>query len=801
MLRSIFILLVFFLALNAVGQFDSVTISGNVIEKSSKQSIEFATVQLVEATDSSIIKAAITDKKGRFSIENISPGKYLIQCSFIGYGDTWQSVSVDGSKNNLQLGNIEIGTVSTNMQEVTVTSRKSMINAAIDRKIYNVSQDVMAQTGSASEVLRNLPSIEVDIEGQVSLRGSANVMILINGRPSPLMGSTRAEALQQLPANSIERIEVITNPSARYRPDGTSGIINIVLKKNVRRGLNGNLTMNAGSRDRYSGGINLNYNPGKFNLFGSYNIRRDRRIRTSSTDRTYLGPNLIPESYYLETSESSGRPFAHILTTGVEFFLDPQNSIGFSGNMVHRKLVRDDHLKRLFFNSDKSLVKNSDRFRIEPETENERDGTFFWQHNYLKEGKELRAELNISSSKEDEFSRNTNLQSFPAIPTSFDNVLMSTFDRQKQVSLDFTDPISDKSKLELGYAGSFTNQDLNLVAEYFDTASSRFVKDLLKSNLFIYKESVHAFYTTFQRASERFSYSAGLRFEQAFTSSNLATKDSLVTNNYFRIYPTLHLAYNLSDGELQLNYSRRVNRPEADELNPFPDYQDPLNLRAGNPKLLPEVIHSVEFGYRWQNNKFSFVPSIYYRYKEDGFTSVIKPLNDSVLLNTEENLSKDRSAGLELVFTAKAGKFFNANMGANFFYNQIDASELGFDEMKSIVSMSLNFNSTFTFTPITMLQFSTNYRSSRLTAQGRSFGSIVFNLGIRQDMFKKKVSFVLTASDLFKSLRQKSSIDTYFLDQSSITRRDGRIFYLGLNFKFGSSAKKAEDKMEFDDSL
>jgi len=237
-------------------------------------------------------------------------------------------------------------------------------------------------------------------------------------------------------------------------------------------------------------------------------------------------------------------------------------------------------------------------------------------------------------------------------------------------------------------------------------------------------------------------------------------------------------------------------------MNPFPEYRDPLNLRAGNPKLLPEMIHSVEFGYKWQNDNFSLVPSLYYRYKKNGFTSVTIPLNDSVLLTTEQNLSNDQSAGLEIIFSAKAGKFFSSNLSTNFFYNQIDAADLGFIGKKTIVSMSTNFNATFTITKTTVAQVSSNFRSARLTPQGKSYASFVFNAGLRQDLFKKKASIILTASDLFKTLRNKNEFVTTGLQQVSFGRRDAQIIYLGFSYRFGKAPKKAkEEKLEFDNSL
>jgi len=793
--------LVFFIyfSLPLFSQEKGASVSGTITDKTSKQPVEFATVQLLN-TDSSVTVSSITDKKGRFILLNVRPANYILRASFIGYERSEKAISVNMGQSKINAGTMEIFSLSTNMTEVTVTSKKSVLNTSIDRKIYTVSQDIMAQSGNASDLLKNIPSVEVDIEGQVSLRGSTEVMILINGRPSPLMGKTRAEALQQLPANSIERIEVITNPSARYKPDGTSGIINIVLKKNTKAGWNGALIINAGNKNRYNANLSLNYKPGKLNLYTTYSIRRDNRIRLNNIDRTYFDSLENISGYYIQTSHSHSLPLAHVLTLGADYTLSERNTIGVSGDYVNRHFTRRDAVNNLSYDRNKIITENYDRLRYDPEYEIEKNLTAYWQHNFPKEDHELRIEFNASAGDEQEDNHYTNLYHFPFPFSTFDNTLIKAGDNQQQLTIDYSNPLSEDSKLEAGYDGSFAQQDMNFRVDSFNTAQGKFVTNLARSNRFLYNESIHALYGTYQHSYEKFGYSAGLRLEDAYIKGRLVTKDSLISNDYFKIYPTLHLSYKLNSSELQLNYSKRVHRAEGDDINPFPEYQDPRNLRAGNPKLKPEIIHSVELGYKWQNKNFSFVPSLYYRYKLNGFTSVIMAVNDSTLLTTMQNLSNDKSAGLELIFSAKA-KFITTNLSSNFFYNQIDASDLGYSNKKSIVSMSINFNSSFTLTKTTMMQISCNYRSPRLTPQGKSYGSFVFNTGIKQDLFKKKVSVILTMSDLFRTLRQKTILNTSFLNQTLVGKRDAQIVYLGFSYRFGKMIKKTDDKLQFDDNL
>lgn len=798
-LRSFLIFFLLFLTDLLFAQ--KTNVSGTIVDKASHQPIEFVTVLLLNKKDSSVVKGTITDKKGKFIIEEIETGNYLIRYSYIGYNDvTAQDLKINGEQKNANLGIIELDHHTKKLNEVVVASAKTSLNTAIDRKVYNVDQDIMAKSGAASDILKNIPSVEVDIDGQVSLRGSADVLILINGKLSPLMGKTRAEVLQSLPANSIERIEVITNPSARYRPDGTSGIINIVLKKNIKPGWNGTLTANAGNKERCNGNISLNYNPGKINLFGSYSLRQESRKRINKIDRIYFDSAGKLSDYYNETNLSKLRPLTHFASLGMEYNFNDRNSFGISADYFNRKLTRNDIVTKFIYNDQNALIENYHRFRYDPEFEKQTNVTAFFEHKFMKEDHELHIEFNSSASREAEDNHYKNVYYLPARPADMDNTLIRLKDSENQLTIDYALPINESSKLELGYDGSLSKEDLDFYGEYFDTLQRIFIKDAIKTNLFLYRERIQAIYATYQKRFEAFGFSLGLRGEQVNIKGNLVTLDSLIQNNYFKLYPTLHLSYEINDdNELQLNYSRRINRPDPDELNPFPEYRDPRNLWSGNPKLLPEMINSVEFGYKWQNKNYSFVPSVYYRYRTNGFTEVIKPLNDSTLLTTSENLSNDQSAGLELIFSAKTKKIFSGNLSANIFYNQIDASNLGYAQKKSIVSLSANLSSTFTITKNSMIQLSSNYRSARLTPQGKVYPRLVANIGMRQDMLKKKLALTFTISDLFATGKEKRDLNSLYLSQKSIGKRDVQIFYIGINYRFGKTIKQnKEQKLQFD---
>ena len=775
-------------------------VSGIVKADSTKRPLEFVNVILLNQSDSSIVTGTVTDSKGQFEIKNIPAGEYLLTYGLLGYKEIHPSkFKIDSKWAVLSIGTVFMAETALKLDGVTVTSQRVTFNTAIDRKVFNVQQDIMSKTGTASDLLQNIPSVQVDIDGVVSLRGSTNVLVLLNGKPSPLMGASRAEVLQQMPASSIERIEVITNPSAKFKPDGTSGIINIVMKKDVNTGLNGTLTGNVGNRDRYNINVSANYNPGDFNIFGSYSYRQDDRNNYTTDSRIQRDSAASTPAYYADNARSLSRPLSHVGTLGFDYRLDQNDKLGLSGNYRYRGFTRNDASTKVL-SSNSMVTGDYDRLRVDYEYQWDAGLTTFFQHNFDGEDHKLRFEFNASHSPEQEDNHYTDVYRVPASSQTYDNTLIKNTEWNKQLTADYTYHVAEHSTFEAGYAGEFNKRDMDFYGEYFDPTQQKFMKDIEKTNRFLYNETIHALYGTYENSFGLFSLLAGVRAEGSFVKSDLVTGDSIITNDNFNLYPTLHLAYKLSElAEWQLNYSRRVNRPEGDDLNPFPEYQDPRNIRSGNPRLKPEYIHSIEFGCQLQNDNITVVPSIFYRNRYNGFTTVIKALNDSTLLTTRENLSSDQSAGFEFVVAGNVGNVFTANISANAFYEQIDASNLGFGNNKSTVSWSGTLNASVNLAKTTMLQINSNYRSTRLTPQGENRPSYVLNMGLRQDLFDEKFSLILTVSDLLNTLKRKTELNTPWLNQNVVGTRDSRIVYFGLTYHFGTPTKKSKDKsMQYD---
>ena len=666
--RTLLFLTVLFQSVIITGQTPNSQVSGHVVDKGSAKPIGFATIELFRVNDSTIVHITTTNEGGNFFISGIMAGKYFIRAGFIGYEKAFSDPFIVEANSQFAVPRLLMIATVSNLSDIIVTGTKAQLSAFIDRKVYNVDKDIISHAGNASDLLRNVPSIEVDLDGNVALRGSGDVTILINGRPDPLMGRNRAEVLQQLPANTIERIEVITNPSARYRPDGTSGIINIVLKKNIRNGFNGTATVNAGNKDRYNNSIVLNYRPGHWNFFATYSFRKDTRPRYYTYKRSYPGySSALDKSIFNQVIKSMAHSNAHIITAGFDYTVDSNNTLGISANLFDRRLLKKDDASYQTFSNDSTLTEDLTRLRYDPEHEKHLNGTAYYQHSFGRQDHNLRIETNFPAEFEREDNHHINMYRKPSSLLMLDNTRIDQRSHNNHFTADYSNRLSESTRIEAGYDVSYNNSNTAFYNEFFDSSQARFITNALKTNRFDYTENIHAFYSTYQKALKKIGYELGLRAEAVFTRAQLVTLDSFVSNKYLKAYPTLHLLYHLTaSSELQLNYSKRVNRPDGDKLNPFPEYKDPRNLRAGNPKLLPEIIHSVEAGYKWECKAFTIVPGIYYRYKAAAFTTVIVPLNDSILLSTIENLRKDQSAGFELIVSART-KLLTTTLALIFF--------------------------------------------------------------------------------------------------------------------------------------
>jgi outer membrane receptor protein involved in Fe transport len=779
------------------------TVAGTIIDQAPSHPVESVAVTLTRAGGAAV-QTTVTDRRGRFTLDNVPPGEYRISYGYVGSESRETApFTLAAPAKAIDLGALDVGDPALKLEKFEVTAKQREFSNSIDRKTYSVGREIQSATGSASDLLQNIPSVQVDIDGNVSLRGSDNVLILVNGRTSTLMGKSRAEVLQQLPADSIDKIEVITNPSAKYKPDGTAGIINITLKQKPEGGVASTVNASTGNNGRYNAGVSANYRAGPWSVFGSLSVRQDDRPRRSTDVRTIINPLTGAATTLAKTSLEHSRPFFRLARVGVEYSLDDRNKVGLTGNYDHRTFHRTATDHNVVQTGAGAVTSDYDRTRYDPEFERSAEASLTYQHRFLEPDHELNLEFKSSSTKEQEDNHYADIFRRPAQVPTLDNTLIQPTDRNTEAIAEYTRPMGDDGKLEAGYTRSAEHLFTNFQVSPQNLATGLFLPDPARSSRFAFDQTIHAFYVTYGRTFGPLGVLAGLRPEAARTKSLLVNTGEVIANDYFRVYPTLHLAYQLRDHhELQLNYSHRVHRPESDDLNPFPEYADPFTLRAGNPRLKPEDIHSVEAGYQFKDDNLTFISTVYHRYLYNGFTNVTRDIGNSVLLTTHENLATSRSTGLELAATADLGKLVSLNFSSNTYFNTIDASNLGFSGSKSDVSWSAKLGASLHATKNTLFQFNTNYASTRLTAQGSRRPVFVANLGLRQDFLQKKLALVLTVSDLFNSLKESYLLDTPVLHEEVTRRRSARITYVGFIYNFGKPAKKPkDDALKFDNQL
>jgi outer membrane receptor protein involved in Fe transport len=774
-------------------------IKGLIVDEATRLPLQFVNVALRRTGDSTIVTGQVTDSVGAFVIAGTPDGEYYLTPQMIGYEPRSSKViHVDSDHRSVDLGKIVLRAANIVMDEVQVSAEKLLYSSSIDRKIYNVERDLTSKAGSAGELLQHVPSVQVDIDGTVSLRGSSNVAFMVNGRSSPFLNKNSASVLEQMPANTIERIEVITNPSADFKPDAAAGIINIVMKKNSGQGLNGSISGNAGNSERYNSTLNLNYHPGPLNLFGSYGIRRNNRNRHSVDNRSQADSTI---SQLDQTTNSHARPLSHSISAGGDYRLGKQDEAGVSGDVFYTDFARNEQADNLSYDANRLLTRSDSRIRHQDQTYQETELTGYYQHNFRNEDQNLRVEFTATRSPENEYNRFTNVYRMPLVPDTYDKSAQLVREDANQVTAEYSHPFSDSMSFKAGYEGDFNNNDFDFRVDNFDAASGRFVADAARTNRFRHLEAIQALYGTYRVSFGRFGLLAGARGEYAAVKSDLVTLDSALTQSYSNIYPSLHLSYKMGkETELQASYSKRTRRPEADDLNPFAEYIDPRNVRVGNPRLRPEYIHSLELGCQYHRGEVTLVPGLFYRYTYNRFTWVTRALNDSVLLTTHDNLTNDQAGGLELNITASLGKLASLHGNASLFQNRIDAANLNGGQ-RTVNTWSSNLTADVNLTETSRVQLNSNYRSKQLTADGSMSPSYTLNAAVRQEISGGKLVLLATITDIFHTQKREHVVDTPGLYEISRNQMDSRVAYLGFTYRFGSPPKKSrDDQIRYEDN-
>lgn len=768
-----------------------VKVTGKVFEKVSKQPLEYATISITALNDTKVIAGGITNPKGEFEIA-VAPGVYDIKIEFISFKPT--EIKQRTIESDTNLGNINLSEDAAQLNEVVVRAEKSTVEIKLDKKVYNVGQDMMVKGGTVSDVLDNVPSVSVDTEGNVSLRGSDNIRILIDGRPSNAINV--AEALRQLPADAIDKVEVITNPSARYDAEGGSGLINIILKKGKNQGFNGTFIASTGLPETYGLSANLNYKTEKLNYFttAGYNYRTNEG--QGLTNSEYFNPDGSTKNFLDEDRDTKRTREGFNGRAGIEWAITPTtfwtNAINYQkNNGEDRDLIN-------YNNFDANRIFTGSTYRLNDGDTGSQNVEYTSNliKNFNDKGHKLTVDASISRNTDDS-------NSFISGSQNYNSTLNDQVQKQVQLQADYVLPISEGSQFEAGYKGSFG--DLNNEYYVLDPQGA-LLTDL--SNTLEYKENINAFYTQYGFKVNKFSYLFGLRWEDTNIQVNLLDTNEFNAKKYNNLFPSAFISYEISDqSNFTASYSKRLSRPRGRFMNPAVNYSSNINIFQGNPDLDPSLTDKYDIGYIKRWDKLTFNTSAYFEDTKDVFSFVRSPNGKNVdgipvIVSKPINLGKEQKFGFEFTLNYTAFKWWKVNSNFNFFNVQTTGENSYIDADGNTVVQDLDnkanswfarINSKVTLPYKIDWQLTAMYNGEQKTAQGKNLGQFGMNTAFSKDILKDKATVAFNISDVFNSRIMKSY--TYLENQTSYGEMQfrKRQFNLSFTYRF-NKAKNERDK-------
>ncbi|GAB4406583.1 MAG: outer membrane beta-barrel family protein [Bacteroidia bacterium] len=767
-------------------------IRGIVADGGTGDPLPYARVGLLQVRDSALVQGTISDEAGAFALQ-ADAGSYLLQVSFLGYAPLFRAVDIQTGQ-TLDLGTQGLEAAGMTLDEVVVSAERSRMELTLDKKVFHVGQDLANMGGSAADVLGNIPTVSVDPDGNISLRGSSNVRILIDGKPSGLISFKGAEGLQQLQGSLIERVEIINNPSARYEAEGMGGIINIVLKKDRKKGLNGAFDITAGYPTTVGTSFSMNYRREKINFFLNYGIAyRDRPGNSSLYQEVYDGDTiLITQQDMVRTRQE----LSNNVRAGFDLFLNPRNTLTTSFAYNHSRGGRTAELiyrDYLFDLENPTGITN--RVQDEVEIEPNMEYVLTYKRTFAREGHELVAELRYQDNSElslQDFVERYYLPGYQATDRA-DNYQRSSNDeseRQTLLQVDYVHPFGKDGRFEAGLRSNF--RDMTNAFSVEELADGQWSTLPGLSNDFVYGEYIHAAYAMLANKVKRFAYQLGLRAELSDISTRLLQTAEVNDRNYHNLFPSTHFSYSLSErSNLQIGYSRRVRRPRYWDLNPFFTFMDNRNFRSGNPNLDPEFTDAYELGYVRNLDKATFLATTYYRYTTGKIEQIRTVGEDGFAYIRPENLATEHAFGAEFNISYRPFEWWNFDVNANFFRAITDGRNLGQSFQSDTYTWTARLNSKFILWKKTDLQLRGNYEAPQLMPQGRRQPIYFFDLAMSRDLLKNNATLTLSVNDVLNSRRWRSIITGDNFYTSSDMQWRVRQVNLTFSYRLNQSKRQA----------
>ena len=818
-------------------------VSGKVVDSKSNAPIEYATIAILHTSDSSLVSGSVSSSNGSFAIDKVPYGRYLVRVSFMGYATYYypQPVVLSASKPSAALGKILLAPNATMMDVVEVSAERSMVEYQLDKRVINVDKNIVTGGGTATDVLENVPSVAIDNDGNVTLRGSSNVKVLINGRPYELLGNDLETLLEQIPASTVENVEVITNPSAKYDPEGMSGIINLKLKERTAGalGLNGVASLNLGTPLAFLGpsypaelpaviptsmaSVNLNYTTEKYNLFFTADggMRSHGHRGNSNIERLRNGS---PWSHDTINQYSVGSNRMGSVKVGGEYYFNKYNSLLLSYQLRGGSRHRNSQIFSHDLFSDGFLDYTQTDTNINNNVNHSFNASYV--RKFDNPDQLLTLDATFSMRHVQGNGRQEQLYSGAAVWDNYYLRESTTENRHKglNVKLNYTHPFQNGWRLETGYEGrsDWPNQDAQYFrTEYKPSHDLYTYFDAISSTHFYYTQHIEALYATFGgKLSEKLSAQAGLRGEYAYLFGydlNHPATDS-VRKSYCQLYPTLHLSYEINkDQSLQLSYSRRVRRPHMWDLNPYLDVREGMEMSFGNPNLDPEFTNAFELSYNFGFKTVNIFTSAYYRQTNNMMTrygfvwdaasaayySWWIPYNaeyDGYWASTWQNLSTGQNYGLEFIFDWQVAKWWKINASVNLYENTIKGTALLDYKDKSAFQASGKFSSYMNLPHDWTVQLSGQYRAPWLDLQTEMFASYWVDMAVKKDLWQKRATLNLRLGDIFCTGGWGHETHTEQLNRIAYSKRISPSVTLGFTYKINNGLKPSrKQNSDFDD--
>jgi len=766
------------------------TITGMVVEKTSDVPMEYTSIAIFRMRDSSLVTGTVSGSDGAFRMDDIPFGRYYIEVKFVGYEKSVISpVVVNRESRNVALGELKLAVSTNKIDEVEIVADQQRVEYKLDKKVVNVSEDLNAAGGTAVDVLENTPSVTVDIEGNVSLRGSGNFTVLINGKPTVL---DAADALRQIPASTIQNIEIITNPSVKYDPDGNGGIINVVLKKQVEKGTTGIVNASAGLNNKYRVDALVNRRTGKLNYFVGGNYSDNRYDGSLLREHTTFREDGT-ESHNDAEGNFDFRRGGYQVKSGLDYNIGSRSNIALEASAGEYTFGID----RSSRSHEYTIPAMDDLYFVNTDvmTRNSRyiNANLSFTQTFDTAAHKLVVMANVSRSNGD------GTESFEYHQADEDYNFISSVNPQRnrnleteneveyRVQADYTKPL-ENGKFEAGYQARIDDQTGNFVYQEYDPDVNIWNTIGENSSESIFFRNIQGAYAQYAGKLGNFQFQAGIRGEYTYRLIEYRNFNSSYTINRFDIYPTLHLARQFAnDQQLMVSYSKRVDRPRSYFLDSVPSRIDRQTVRIGNPGLEPEYIHSYELGYQKGWGKNFLAIEGYYRKTINKITRIMDYNSEQDLTyHRFENINEDHVAGSELMVNWEFAKWFNLNASTNLYYYRIIGELDGDPVDNSNISWNANANATFTITPKTRFQTNFGYHGPSVTAQGSAESMYYLNLALRQDLFKRKLSATLQVRDLLGSMKREFTSTGDDFNQYVLMRREPRIVMLTLSYRINN---------------